>query len=447
MAWPLLVAVAFVCMCGVGTVADAAELPCEVHGVQPQAEKSLFHGLPSEMIVEILKYLEDDIEGYTAFFLAFPDLVTMRIPALEEDFLNKAAEEMSTFEWWIGLKSQIQRQLKPVTDLYIIRAQLSRTFSDSDPLDELQDAAREIAGQYDDCISRTQLMKLNQSAWKDNCNKLFLSEHFSCTIWPLLPPEFREKQRMTALKEASNRNDIVALVCILDADKYDQPAIQKLISTSVMPEYRGLFRVILERRLTLQTGGYTAENILGDAFLAVCNAGNLDFLRELLKLNEAGNALFYGAFGPDSLLLRGLKIALTNKHRTIVRHLLLLRGNPIYEPLNVFRCAIAEGDKGTVGALLNFRDKEGPLDIIVSDDEMRAAALGEPYSETRKLLLLLLLETLGRERLVDYIEDYLRDASSMRGLVMARLGAPDMLRIAKGHLGHKKVKFMVFNRQ
>lgn len=147
-----------------------------------------------------------------------------------------------------------------------------------------------------------------------------------------------------------------------------------------------IFLFVLQRVFERHSRVYSLEFFLGYAFWPICRYGRRDFLRELLKLNEARDALYCGPFDRD-YLVKGLRAALEEGHAEFVRHLLVLCGNSVYDRVNVFRFAFAAGARDIVEALL--QGDEGAVcypELEVSEGDVRAAAESH-HGDIVKLLL------------------------------------------------------------
>lgn len=397
---------------------DAAEPTWSRRGCDALAVESwcFFDDMPAEMVEAIADCLE--IEDYVALFSTSRRLASMRSPRLEKRLLIATAREIAGYVWYqIEPSRRINARLRSVADLYRFCAELPRSFSTDKAQEEKEAAAARFVACYAECASLAELAKDNQAAWERNCAKaLFSGERWSA-IWSHLPEAFREAHRTRALVQAAEQGNLVAFDHLLGAEDYDWRAISMVALILARRGHFELFRVVLQRRFELESDSCKVADILGVMFWAACKHGRRDFLEELLKLDAAGDALFYGPFGAREVA-EGLEDAVYGGWTDIVRRLLLLCNNPIYDPINAFRRAVAEGWISVVEAGLR-REMGVPLypELVVSDDEVRVAAENGHVEVLKRLL-----GSLPEDRLHPYV-----DEESRVGRAIVRLVGWDFL--------------------
>lgn len=365
----------------------------------PSEPWGFFDDMPLEIVETIAVHLA--IDDYLALVSTCSHLASMRSARMERELLMKAAKQVATYRWYINQEwTHKQRILRSVARLYCVRAGLARTLSADDPPEEIEAARDRFLLYYDECVALATLTRGNQESWKRQCAETFFWGTLWRDIWHLFPEAFRQEHRWDALRAASREGDFAITIHLLETRVYERVQIELALYSLAKYHHLDLFLLLLQRRFALQNHDCRVEEIVKWAFQAVCRYGRMSLLEELLKLNDAGDALFYGPFDSCGLAL-GLTFAMEKGHMDVVRHLLFLRANPLYERVDAFKQLVVHGFRHTVMRLLERRDGVPVFpELVVSEEEVSIAA-----DLLNPTMLMVLLESFPAHRLQQYIVD------------------------------------------
>lgn len=394
---------------------DAAGAVARI-GDKPDEPSSPFDALPAEMVENIMDHLA--MKEYVDLCHADPGVALKHSSRVEWRLLVAAARQVGQLS---GCLPNVQQRLdalyRTVVDLYTIRAELLRPFSPDDPPEELKAAADRLVLSYHECRELATLAGTNVYEWMRNCQEVFLLENLSATLWPFLPKPFRDIQLGIALKGAAERSDAAAFGYFLATGTFTRAKLMYAIDMAIRHGLCELLPLFLQKGAEHRINDFGPEDILGYAFRKACGHGRLDFVRALLRRNEAGDALLYGPFGARDLAW-GLENALSGGHHELVKHLLLLRDDRVYDPVDAFKCVVAAGHDKVVASLLKRHNGLSRYpELVVSDDEVRRAA-----EDGQIALLKVLLASLSTPRIQQYLEEARSDRDSLGQCIVEQVG-------------------------
>lgn len=377
-------------------------------------------GAPLEILAAIVEHLS--IEDYVRLFSTSHELAATHLSWIEERLLKDAAEKLADID--PDAADQEQRMnglLGAVRSVYRIRAGLPPLFRDDVTEETLKKAADVITQFHDECVSWADLAGVNGEWWKGNCLQSFSPGNLLILVWPHLSAAFQRDQRVAALWRAAERGDPDAFAYFLTTIQGDEEAIVRSPHEASIPLVvkhgsPHMLRFVLQTKLAKQTKYSAKGSILGAPLVCACKYGRLDILQDLLELGRSKRFFHHGPVNVDDLIA-ALCSAMERGYTDIVRHFLSLRGNPAYQAVDAFQCAVFGGKVRQLESL--FGHENGRLryaELIVSDVEVKfELRFGDIMG------LELLLKNVPAVRIQQYIDTRL-EAGSLGRQVVEKIG-------------------------